>query len=55
MAALHIDTELYKLKESLQEMWLIVDKQLTKSQAALLNYDKSLAREVISREKWLMP
>lgn len=51
MAALHIDTELYKLKESLQEMWLIVDKQLTKSQAALLNYDKSLAREVISREK----
>ena len=51
MAALHIDTELYKLKNSLQEMWVIVDKQLTKAQVAFLDYDKGVAREVISREK----
>jgi phosphate transport system protein len=51
MAALHIDTELFKLKNSLQEMWLLVDKQITKAQIALLQYDKSIAREILSREK----
>ncbi|MFA6200971.1 MAG: phosphate signaling complex protein PhoU [Bacteroidales bacterium] len=48
---LHIDTELYKLKNSLQEMWTIVDKQLSKSERAFMQYDKSLAREILSREK----
>lgn len=51
MATLHIDTELYKLKNSLQEMWTIVDKQLSKSERAFMQYDKSLAREILSREK----
>lgn len=51
MTPLHIDTELYKLKKSLQEMWALVDKQLSKSQSALFDYDKALAREVLSREK----
>ncbi len=51
MATLHIDTELYKLKNSLQEMWLLVDKQLTKAQIAFMEYDKAIAREILSREK----
>ena len=51
MATLHIDTELFKLKNSLQEMWLLVDKQLTKAQIAFMEYDKSIAREILSREK----
>lgn len=51
MATLHIDTELFKLKNSIQDMWLLVDKQLTKAQIAFLEYDKSIAREILSREK----
>lgn len=51
MAALHIDLELFKLKSSLQEMWLLVEKQITKAEIALLKYDKSIAREILSREK----
>jgi phosphate transport system protein len=46
-----IDIELKKLKASLQEMWVLVEKQFTKSGRALLHFDKSVAREVISREK----
>jgi len=48
---LQIDIELQKLKSSLQEMWVLVEKQLKKSGKALLNYDRATAREVISREK----
>jgi len=51
MKAVHIDLELIKLKNSLQEMWVLVDKQLKKAEKALLNCDKAVAREVISREK----
>lgn len=51
MTTLHIDSELYKLKNSLEEMWLLVSKQLSKSQVALLQCDKSIAREIIAREK----
>lgn len=51
MATLHIDNELLKLKQSLQEMWLLVDKQITKAQVAFMEYDKSVAREILSREK----
>ena len=46
-----IDIELRKLKASLQEMWGLVEKQLRKSEKALLHFDKATAREVISREK----
>ena len=46
-----IEIELQKLKSSLQEMWVIVEKQLKKAEKALLNCDKATAREIISREK----
>lgn len=48
---IQIDFELQKLKSSLQEMWVIVEKQLKKAEKALLNCDKATAREIISREK----
>jgi len=46
-----IDIELQKLKNSLQEMWVLVEKQFKKSGRALLYFDRAIAREVISREK----
>jgi phosphate transport system protein len=46
-----IDIELQKLKNSLHKMWVLVEKQLKKSEKALINFDKATAREVISREK----
>ena len=48
---IQIDFELQKLKSSLQEMWVLVEKQLKKSKKALMTCDKATAREVISREK----
>jgi phosphate transport system protein len=48
---IQIEFELQKLKSSLQEMWVLVEKQLKKSEKALLNFDKATAREVMSREK----
>jgi len=48
---LQIEIELQKLKASLQEMWVLVEKQLKKSEKALMVFDKATAREVISREK----
>jgi len=48
---LQIEIELQKLKASLQEMWVLVEKQLKKSEKALLQFDKATAREVLSREK----
>jgi phosphate transport system protein len=48
---IQVDIELIKLKNSLQEMWVLVEKQLKKSEKALLDFDKAIAREVISREK----
>jgi phosphate transport system protein len=48
---LQIEFELQKLRTSLQELWVLVEKQLKKSEKALLNFDKATAREVISREK----
>ena len=48
---LQIEIELQKLKASLQEMWVLVEKQLKKSEKALMAFDKATAREVISREK----
>jgi len=51
MKAIHVDLELSMLKTSLFEMWALVEKQLKKAESAVMHYDKSLAREVISREK----
>jgi phosphate transport system protein len=48
---IQIELELQKLKASLHEMWALVEKQLKKSEKALLLFDKATAREVMSREK----
>jgi phosphate transport system protein len=48
---IQIEIELQKLKSSLHEMWVLVEKQKKKSEKALLGFDKATAREVLSREK----
>lgn len=47
----HIDVELKSLTNSLNQMWNLVGKQISKSKQALMNYDKAVAREVVAREK----
>jgi phosphate transport system protein len=47
----HLDVELQLLKADLIKMWRLVQLQLKKSQEALVNFDKDLAREVIANEK----
>jgi len=43
--------ELNELKKEVINMWNLVHSQLVKSNIALVNFDKNLAREVVSREK----
>lgn len=47
----HLDTELKQLRASLIEMWTLIVNQLSKSQEALINFDKDLAQEIFSNEK----
>ncbi len=47
----HLDIELKKLKEDMNEMFHMVLSQLEKAKEALLKLDKDLAREVIVTEK----
>jgi phosphate transport system protein len=47
----HLDTELQLLKSEIVAMWNLVSSQLIKTQEALLNFDKDLAREVVLNEK----
>lgn len=47
----HLDIELKKLKKDMAEMFGLVYSQLEKSRAALINFDKDLAREVRVNEK----
>ena len=47
----HLDNELQLLKNDTINMWKLVQTQLEKGKSALLNFDKDLAREVISNEK----
>jgi phosphate uptake regulator len=47
----HSEQELLLLKEEVIQMWKFVIAQMEKSKNALLNDDKELAREVVSREK----
>lgn len=47
----HLDNEIVALKNSLIEMFLLVQKQLRKSKTALLTVDKHLAREVLFNER----
>ncbi len=43
--------EINELKKEVINMWSLVHSQLVKSNVALVNFDKNLAREVVSREK----
>ena len=47
----HLDAELKSLKQDMLEMFGLVKGQLEKSQDALVNFDKDLAREVRVHEK----
>lgn len=47
----HLETVLKELKTDLQEMALLVQNQLTKSRKALLEFDQSMASEVLHTEK----
>ena len=46
-----LEIELKQLKSELVNMWSLVQSQLVKSNIAMVNFDKDLAREIISREK----
>ena len=47
----HLEIELNKLKEELNEMWSLVLSQLKSADEALHNFDKGLAAEVVFKEK----
>lgn len=46
-----IETELQLLKSEAINMWTLVNSQLSKARLAFLNFDKDLAREVVTKEK----
>jgi len=46
-----IETELQLLKTEAINMWTLVNSQLSKARLAFLNFDKDLAREVVTKEK----
>src|SRR4030095_13889274 len=47
----HLDTELSRLKNEIEEMGLLVQNQLKKSWQALKKHDKGIAREIIFQER----
>lgn len=47
----HLEQVLGDLKSDLQEMAILVQSQLKKSRAALMDFDKTLAKEVLHTEK----
>ena len=47
----HLDAELATLKTDTLNMWKLVRTQLTKGKEALVNFDKDLARQVVSAER----
>src|ERR1700755_1297760 len=46
-----LEIELKELKTEVINMWNLVHSQLVKSNVAMVNFDKDLAREVMQREK----
>jgi phosphate transport system protein len=48
---IQIEIELQHLKKEAVNMWNLVHSQLVKSMSALINFDKDLAREVVSMER----
>ena len=49
--ATHLETELYKLKQELFEMWDLVLSQVKTAQEAIRDFDKGAAAEVLFKEK----
>ncbi len=47
----HLDLELKRLRETLQELMLLTMQQIRKAQDVIFKFDKELAREVIFYEK----
>jgi len=47
----YLEKEMLALRNEVLDMWALVSSQLEKTRDALINNDKDLAREVISREK----
>lgn len=47
----HLEIELKSIRENIISMWKLAHSQLTKALSSLLNFDKDLAREVVSIEK----
>ncbi|MBL0342476.1 MAG: phosphate signaling complex protein PhoU [Bacteroidetes bacterium] len=47
----HLDVELKKLKQDMNDMFALVSSQLEKSRRAMIDFDKDLAREVRVNEK----
>src|SRR5688572_25424431 len=47
----HLEEELTALKSEITEMWRMVISQLQKTQVALIDFDKDIAREVVATEK----
>lgn len=46
-----LENELHAVKIEVISMWTLVESQLQKSRAAMLHFDKDLAREVVLKEK----
>ena len=46
-----LEIELKQLKTEIVNMWNLVHSQVVKSNIAMVNFDKNLAREVMSKEK----
>jgi phosphate transport system protein len=46
-----LEIELKELKTEVVNMWTLVHSQVVKANIAMVNFDKDLAREVMSREK----
>lgn len=47
----HIEEEIVTIKQAHSQMWELVESQVRKAFAALENFDRDLAREIITREK----
>ncbi len=46
-----LENEVQRIKLEVVSMWTLVESQLIKSRAALLNFDKDLAMEIVLKEK----
>ena len=47
----HLEKEIHDLKNSLIDMWKLLDLQFDKIKCSIINFDRDLARDVIVNEK----